>query len=275
MVSHANQNPASLRVSTLDDVAGDRTAELAALSPGDTIGDGSSLWTISQSVDNGTWFDFTVSPAQQSPTDGVRTFTFGTTTPTAITIGSDADYWLGNANVRGIHGVDGGYSDAVEDDNAYSIDLEVQDAYVSPDWDVVAYSSELGAQPEAVPVLTRAETSWVQASAALINSATASTSGAAWTEIGRATLADGDSIKATMAIDAKRIDSIEYHASEWVVLAYHNGSDVVEYLQKDLEIGADLSVRTRNDGDSVVVEVKGRPNQDWAWSMVMYHRSLK
>ena len=275
VILQANDNPASLRVSILDNTATDRSAELSPLSNGDTISDGASVWTITNSVDNGTWFDFTVSPNQQSPTDGLRTFTFGTTTPTAITIGSDADYWVGNANIRGIHTVDGGYSDIVEDDNAYSIDLQVQDAYVSPDWEVVSYSSELGAQPEAVPVseLTKEENDWVRASAYLFDEGATQTTDNSWTEVDRREVTEAS--KGKISLDAKRIDQTEYHNSEWAFIAYNDGTQLVSYLQKDIELGADLSLRLVEDGNDLVIEVRGKAGQTWQWSATAFYRGIE
>ena len=160
-VSHANNLLGELRVSTTDNAAGDRYTELSLLSAGDTVSDGTSFWTITNIVDNTTWFAFTVSPSTQSNSDGVRTFTFGTTTPTAITIGQSADFYVGVDNVKGIFAVNGGWVDVVENDNAYAIDILYQDAYVSNDWDVVAYT-DAEAAPQAVPQLTADEIAWVK-----------------------------------------------------------------------------------------------------------------
>ena len=270
-VVQANVNQASLRISVIDNAAADRTAELAALSAGDTIGDGSSLWTITQSVDNTTWFDFTVSPNQQSPTDGLRTFTFSTTTPTAITIGRDLDFFVGDANVRGLLVTDGGWEDLVEDANAYSIDILYQDAYVSPDWEVVAFSGSNG-EPTPTPVLTAQDVSWVHENSTPLETGSVVTSGAAWTEIARLTV--DNAIKATIGIDAKRTDGVGYHVSEWVMLVWNDAGTLTTSLQKDNELGIDLSVTVEDDGQDAVVKVKGKPGQDWDWRITAFYREL-
>jgi hypothetical protein len=51
----------------------------------------------------------------------------------------DTDYWLTNDNVEGRYRIDGGTETVTQD--AYGVDVRIQDASISADWDLMAYSS--------------------------------------------------------------------------------------------------------------------------------------
>ena len=136
-VVHANQAVSELRVSTQDANTGDRRAELAALTPGDIIESQGIRWSIQNIVDNGSWFNFAVAPAAQAPSDGVNTFVFETVTATPITFVKDVDYWINDDRVRGYENIDN--AGGVWNQNAYGIDVKVQEASINPDWELVAY----------------------------------------------------------------------------------------------------------------------------------------
>jgi len=136
-VDHSNKDLDNLLFHKTDDNGTDRGAELLALSPGDVIDSGSVIYNINSVTDDGTYVTFSVMPGTQGP-DGVTTFTFETVASVPITGGSDTGYYLGNANVSGLFIADGDYSDIIPDDNAYIVDIEVQAASVSADWDLVA-----------------------------------------------------------------------------------------------------------------------------------------
>jgi hypothetical protein len=140
---HANNELAVLRVAKTDNNAGDRSAELEALTIGDIIDGGNIRWVIQSVLDEGSFMAYSVAPAVQDSTDGIKTFTFETVTATPITYLSDTDYYLTNDNVDGLLGIDIDYNDIVPDDNAYGIDITVQAASASEDWEVVATSSGL------------------------------------------------------------------------------------------------------------------------------------
>ena len=61
--------------------------------------------------------------------------------------------------------------------------------------------------------------------------------------------------------------------SEWRILAFNNGG-ITDYIQKDLELGVDLSVRTAADGDEIALEVRGKQNQTWEWHATSFAREL-
>ena len=135
---HSNNLPNLLKIHYTDSDTTDRKAELLALSVGDVIEALGVRWSIQNNTDNATYATFTVAPTVQSSPDGVTNFTFETTTATPVTYGEDVDYWLGNANVEGLFIADGEYADIVPNDNAYGVDLTIQEALISEDWDVVS-----------------------------------------------------------------------------------------------------------------------------------------
>lgn len=148
-IIHATKLLDSFRINKTDDDAGDRGTELEALTVGDIIDGAGIRWAIQGIVDNVTWMDFTVSPAQQGAT-GTHEFSFETVTATPITYLEDVDYWLGNANVRGLFGADIAYDDIVPDDNQYGIDMKIVQTDMSPDWDLMAHTDSIAAPDSSV-----------------------------------------------------------------------------------------------------------------------------
>ena len=143
-ILHSNNDSSLFNIHKTDDNGGDRGAELLALSVGDIIDGVGTRWTIGSINDNGTYITFGVSPTLQGTPDGVSTFTFETVSATPITTGLDTDYFLGNANIRGLFAIDGSLDDVVENDNGYGVDIELQQVTVSDDWDFLAISGGAG-----------------------------------------------------------------------------------------------------------------------------------
>lgn len=136
-ITQADRLLSSFRVHKTDNDGGDRSADLATMTVGDTIEGGGIRWSISAITDNGTWVDFEVAPQQQI-TDGIQSFTFETVTATPITVVADTDFYLGNADVRPFYSIDSG--PRVLTDDAYNVDIEVQEIDLSDDWDLMAQS---------------------------------------------------------------------------------------------------------------------------------------
>ena len=136
-ISHADKATSSLRVHKTDQ-NGDQSAQLATMTPGDTIEGVGVRWSISAIVDNGTYIDFTVAPQSQGSPDGVSDFVFETVTATPITVVADADYYQGVAAVAPFYSIDGG--NRVSSNDAYNVDIEIQQVEISEDWDLVALS---------------------------------------------------------------------------------------------------------------------------------------
>ena len=139
-VVHANNQADLLSVNKTDSNTGDRSAELATLTVGDIIDGAGQRWSIQSIQDQGTYYDFAVAPAQQGEPDGVQVFKFETTSPVTITYAQDVDFWLLNSNVQGLFIADGSYFDIIPDESQYILDVQIQNATVSEDWDLLSYS---------------------------------------------------------------------------------------------------------------------------------------
>ena len=139
-------------------------------------------------------------------------------------------------------------------------------------WELMLSVPKVGAG--GVATLNAEETLWIKSSSSPLKSAGVVTSGNSWTELARITLDADTAIKATCSVDAKRTDDVEYHVSEWVVLAWNEAGNLTSYLQKDIEVGADLSVSLETDGQDLLLRVRGKPGQDWDWKITAYYREL-
>lgn len=136
---HSNKTLGVIRFNNIDDNGGDRSAELLALTPGDIIEVNGQRWSIqADPIDGGTYVEFGIAPAVQATPDGVATFTFETVTATPITTVVDLGYWNGNTNVAGYYIIDGGVP--VVSDDQYGVDVMIQNASISEDWDFQAYT---------------------------------------------------------------------------------------------------------------------------------------
>ncbi len=74
----------------------------------------------------------------------MQEFKFETVTPTPVTYMKDLDYWTTSSypTTQGLFGTT--YSDAVADDSAYGVDIQVQVAEVSDQWDIMSAPSSGG-----------------------------------------------------------------------------------------------------------------------------------
>jgi hypothetical protein len=144
-IVHADKNTSSFKINKTDDDATDRSVLLEALTIGDIIDGANQRWSIQAITDNTTWMDFEVAPASQGVPNGLQEFSFETVIATPITHIEDVDYWLGNANVRGLFAADIGYPNIIVDDNQYSVDIQIQLAVVSDDWDAISFTGSAGA----------------------------------------------------------------------------------------------------------------------------------
>lgn len=147
-IVHANDTIGTLLISYTDQqlITDNRKAELQALTVGDIIISPSGLrWAIQTIVDHTSHIEFAVAPPTQATPDGVGTFKFETVTATPITHHQDVNYWSGSAypQVQGLYGADTAYSDIIPDDNAYGVDIQVQEVQASEDWDIAAHSGDV------------------------------------------------------------------------------------------------------------------------------------
>jgi len=134
----SNGDVSTLRFDFIDDDGTDREALLLSLEPGDVVSTTSGDWSVQAVLDKGTYAAVAVAPAMQQGSQGVRVFALQTTDATPITFGHDVDHWVGSP-VQGIFSQDGGAQ--VFSDDAYGVDITVQDAYVPTQFEVLARSS--------------------------------------------------------------------------------------------------------------------------------------
>ena len=138
-VTHSNKTLGVLDINKTDDDSTDQSANLLALAPGDVISVQGQVWAIqAPPIDEGTYVTFSVAPSQQAPADGVFLFTFETVTAAPIDTVVDTDYFLADPEVSGRYIIDGGTPVVTND--AYGVDVKVQSASFSSDWETVAYS---------------------------------------------------------------------------------------------------------------------------------------
>jgi hypothetical protein len=138
-IIHQN-NGREMRVSWTDDGSGDQTANLATLEAGDEVSAGGFSWVITEIISNvGGVIVFDVTP-QTRADNGLYNTVFTVYSPATIPYPKDLDYYSGSAVVEGLYGLDD-LSNIVADDSSYGVDIEVQDAYISDDWDFVGYTN--------------------------------------------------------------------------------------------------------------------------------------
>ncbi len=132
-----------LKIHKTDDNGGNRESELLSLNSGDIIEALGMRWSIQSIADNATFVSFGVAPAQQGSPEGVTGFSFETVTATPITTMVDIDYWTNNPGtqitVSGLYSID--EDPFTETGSAYGINMNIQEASISDDWDLVAASS--------------------------------------------------------------------------------------------------------------------------------------
>lgn len=148
---HANKELTYISFHKTDNDGTDRSALLVSLKAGDTIVGGVTrqfTWGVQSVTDQGTYVDVFVAPAAQNNESGVTPFEFSVVTPQPVTILEDVDWWLTSSpaggTIKGVYVEDDDYTNVVINDTAYGVDLRIQSAYISPDWDVMAAPSTGG-----------------------------------------------------------------------------------------------------------------------------------
>ncbi len=136
-IVHATRAVGTMRIHNTDSSGGNRAAQLQALTIGDVIRAGGLAWLIQSVTSSADHTSFTVSPGVQLAPAGQYIFSFDTVTATSIKYAEDVGYWVGT-NVVGLFGTT--LADVVEDSNAYGVDIHVQAAQVSDEWQLVAQS---------------------------------------------------------------------------------------------------------------------------------------
>ena len=131
-----------MRINYVDNDETDRSTELTALQIGDEIEGGGITWEILDIDPQVDHIRFQVSPAQRIASEAVYTFTFTTYAPTPIQYVRILNHYVAVPEVQGLYS-ESGYSGITPDQNAYGIDIRVQGAVVSEDWDLLAHSEDV------------------------------------------------------------------------------------------------------------------------------------
>lgn len=125
-----------LKISTEDKDNIDRTALLETMHVGALIEFGGLQWSVQSVSNQGDYYEFTVAPHEIAE-ENEALMTFKVTPEVTISYESEVDYFLNDSRVSGLFIVDGSWENVDIDNNAYGIDLLVQAAYVSPDWELI------------------------------------------------------------------------------------------------------------------------------------------
>lgn len=135
VIVHATKSTDSLLINHIDDAAVNRQAELEALTVGDLIDSSGVSWSIQAIELFSAYIKFTVAPSTLLNDSGILPFDFQTITATPITYLNEVDGYIAYASVQGLIG-----NPLQITQDAYGVDLKIQEANVSDDWDLVAVS---------------------------------------------------------------------------------------------------------------------------------------
>jgi hypothetical protein len=137
-ISHGTNSPDTMKAHNVGSDGSDNSAVWAAIAVGDTIDGLGGHWTVQYKVNQTTYWDIIVAPAVTGTIGTGVVFTISTTASSSITYEREIDYWLNKENIQGLFAQDGGYNAVLPDETAYMIDIQIQEASISPNWDVVA-----------------------------------------------------------------------------------------------------------------------------------------
>lgn len=136
-ITHSAKELFNLYIHYTDDDGNDNTAYLQSISEGDIISTAGVRWSVQNVTPEANYIILQVAPGVQAQGDGLQTFEFEVTPPVVITYALNQDYWLGTPAVSGLFSLTGA-ADITVNDNQYGIDLLVQEANISQDWDVMS-----------------------------------------------------------------------------------------------------------------------------------------
>lgn len=152
---HADKELGVLSIHNTDSDTIDRSALLLSLLPGDFIsisvgGTEQISWAIQAVEDKIDYVDFTIAPQAQLGTNGTYQLDFSTVAAAAVNYVREDSYWTGISNISGVFVLDDSWENVVLNNHAYGIDLLVQAAAVSSDWDLLPQ----GGSGTGLPVVT-------------------------------------------------------------------------------------------------------------------------
>jgi len=130
-IVHASKAIDSLRINNTSQ-AGDYSAQLGAMQIGDKIEGAGIIWTINQIFPQTGYYEFEVTPTIQG-TAGAGDFIFTTYQQVPVNYQIITDHYAASITEGGFSTT--GYDGIVLDNNMYGIDIELQEAYISDDWE--------------------------------------------------------------------------------------------------------------------------------------------
>ena len=133
-VNHSNANQMRFHLTPKEG-----SADLTKVKVGDTIAAGGLEWEVNSVNISGNIADFTVANSTRLQEDEYD-FVFTIHVPGTVNYDTILDHYAANDGVQGVF-ADSGYENAVLNQHAYPVDILVQDAFISDDWDLVAFSS--------------------------------------------------------------------------------------------------------------------------------------
>ena len=139
-----------MRFNHTDADATDRQTSLESVNIGGTIRSQGITWEILDITQNVNDVSYTVTPTSRIPTEAEYTFIFTWEGPISLDYVYATDYYDAGHELFGTvkgYFADDGYDpgDATNlDENAYGVDLEVQEVEASADWDILSYSGVSG-----------------------------------------------------------------------------------------------------------------------------------
>lgn len=143
-ITHSSKEANKLLINYIDNDSVDQTTNLQSLEIGDLIRVNELQWAIQAITLQLGYIELDIAPATQSVNLGVTSFEFETKVETPITYAIDLDYYLSNPNVSGLFAEDDSYNNITVNNNAYGVDLLIQEVIQSEDWDIIASSANLG-----------------------------------------------------------------------------------------------------------------------------------
>ena len=133
---HQN-NGRQIRFSEDDDSGSNRSADLDNINIGSNIVGGGINWDVIGASKSGGVYFFDVEPTTRA-SENKYNFEFTYFAKTSIDYDFITNYYSAVPQVSGIFSTTGYTgSGATTNQNAYGVDIEIQDAYISPDWDNV------------------------------------------------------------------------------------------------------------------------------------------
>lgn len=139
-ITHSVKLIDELWINYTDNDLTDRTTLIQSLVPGSQIEVSGKVWSVQDNTDLGTYAIIGIAPPEQANVLGVQSFDFSVPPDVSLTYFEEAGFWLGNTETKGLFIVDQSWENVAQNDNAYGLDVFVQPATVSEDWDLVSYS---------------------------------------------------------------------------------------------------------------------------------------